>query len=741
MKLNIQYRLSVIALAASAAFLLASEPAFASIDGGYVGSSVCATCHAQKYADFSTSGHPYKYRHTGGLFPVNAPPAVGQIFEPLSSILPTPLTSAISTLTRNGLIVDADPADGMLDWSAINYVVGGFGWKARFGILDPTFSGTGYVWTGPAVQFNMHAADPVLDPAGKRADWSGYNAGTDKKYECAKCHNTNGTVYPAAYSGGCGSDDARTQPWANNPGLDRSTLRGGYYSEWTFDGVQCEACHGPGEAHASAPSSANIGKNSSKDQCGQCHTRAADDKECFGTNLEGAMTGGAADGFIKHHEQYNELVGTAAAPGVHNSLDCVMCHDPHKRAHTVTDAIASTLSIVDNNLSAEERGAIKSTGTCETCHPGKTLAYAMGNIKCIDCHMAEATKSATHEKGLWGKMGDVKTHIFKIDPTAAVNTVNDTLKNSKGKTIATNYLTVDYACGKCHDAVISTATGKALDKTTVQLAATNIHRTKPTARFLWNTDPVVSYRINFDAGNTTCISGNCTYSWNFADSSSDTGIARAVSHTYAGSTQVTVALTVNDVTLNTSSTTSQQVSPAAVNQAPTAAGLSGAATSNYTVTFTDASSDNINNSPNGIKSEVVNWGDGQISSNVAAGTAFTHTYAAGSTFTIQHTATNAAGLSATESLKVTVPQKFSVGGTVTQSDGILGLSEVTMILKYNGVTKKLITTAADGTYVLTGIIPGTYTVQPYKSGTKFSPASQTVIVGADVTGVNFTVIP
>jgi hypothetical protein len=451
------------------------------------------------------------------------------------------------------------------------------------------------------------------------------------------------------------------------------------------------------------------------------------------------MTNGAADGFIKHHEQYNELVGSAAAPGVHTSLDCVNCHDPHKRSHTVTDAIASTLGIVDNTLSAEERGAIRSTGTCETCHPGKLLAYAMGDIKCIDCHMAEATKSATHEKGAWGKMGDVKTHIFKIDPTATVNTVNDTLKNSKAKTIATNYLTVDYACGKCHDAAISTATGKALDKETAQRAAQNIHRTRPAARFLWNADSAVSYRINFDAGNTTCISGNCSYSWNFGDGSSEAGIT--VSHAYAGSNQVTAGLTVNDVALKTSSSTSQQVTPVSVNQAPIAAGLSGAATSSYTVLFTDASSDSINNSPNGIKSVVVNWGDGQISSSPAGGTVFTHTYALGSTFTIQHTATNAAGLSATESLKITVPQKFSIGGMVMQSDGNTGLSGVTVILKYNGTTKKVVTTAADGTYSLTGIVPGTYTVLPYRSGAKFNPASRTVIVGADVTGVNFTALP
>ncbi|MBI4849032.1 MAG: hypothetical protein HY808_10745 [Nitrospirae bacterium] len=421
------------------------------IDNGYVGSSVCGSCHTTQKADFDRSGHPYKYRTTGGAIP--SPEA-----DPLSAILSTymPLLAALNT---DANVTPADDGTGHLDWSSANYVIGGFGWKARWGIKDNTLDTgtlqkTGYVWSSTsAAQFNMMAADSTLDPYGRRADWSSYGSttGQSKKYNCAVCHNTNGKNIDPAQS--CyEAPGGRTEPWASNPFLDQ-TNHGGYYSEWTFDGVQCEACHGPGESHVNAPSVLNITKNTSLETCGKCHTRILTDQECYGTGTGGALVGG---GYIKHHEQYNEMVGTVSAPGVHSSLTCVTCHDPHKRSHKVTDAVAAALGITDNHLSAEERGAVTS---CAACHPaqrnaddaatsGKIFAHKTAGVTCADCHMAEATKSATHAStGSWGKMGDAKTHIFKINPSA---TAPDTASGTGSPAVAYNYLSLEYACGKCH---------------------------------------------------------------------------------------------------------------------------------------------------------------------------------------------------------------------------------------------------------------------------------------------------
>jgi predicted ATPase/subtilisin-like proprotein convertase family protein len=48
------------------------------------------------------------------------------------------------------------------------------------------------------------------------------------------------------------------------------------------------------------------------------------------------------------------------------------------------------------------------------------------------------------------------------------------------------------------------------------------------------------------------------------------------------------------------------------------------------------------------------------------------------------------------------------------------------------------TTAADGTYTISGLAAGTYTVTPAKTGYGFTPANRSVTVGPNATGVNFT---
>ncbi|MBI5057120.1 MAG: hypothetical protein HZB61_10950, partial [Nitrospirae bacterium] len=482
------------------------------IDNGYVGSSVCGACHTAQKADFDKSGHSYKYRATGGAEPT----------DPISVLFtsnPGNTIASVAALNYDAsLCVDVSPvdgkcdvgspaidadSDGKLDWAAVNYMVGGYGWKARWGILDASGNDkTGLVWSAASIvggygaQYNELAVGPN-DPLSKRGDWSTYGSasGQGKKYNCAVCHNTNGTNGTA---GECYTPlgSGRTEPWAKNPSLSPAA-NGGYWSEWTFDGVQCEACHGPGETHVTAPSALNISKNTSLTSCGQCHTRNKADEECFGIEVTGgALTGGTADGFIKHHEQYNELVGyeeAGAGKGVHAGLSCVTCHDPHKRAHKVPDNVATALGITDNNLSAKERGAV---ADCAACHEAQkyaaggavsSAAVAAHNAKgidCIDCHMAEATKSGTGIKGTWGKKGDDKTHIFKINPDAAAATVG-MRTNANGKTIAENYLSLDYVCGRCHDSGIfeggygyaagATLPGGITDKVSASFVASNYH--------------------------------------------------------------------------------------------------------------------------------------------------------------------------------------------------------------------------------------------------------------------------
>ncbi len=73
--------------------------------------------------------------------------------------------------------------------------------------------------------------------------------------------------------------------------------------------------------------------------------------------------------------------------------------------------------------------------------------------------------------GAWGRKGDVKTHIFKIDPAAA------TITRTNGYTnVATNSLSVKYTCGKCHDSSMSSYVGSIpLTEEEAKAAAAGIH--------------------------------------------------------------------------------------------------------------------------------------------------------------------------------------------------------------------------------------------------------------------------
>ncbi|MBI5739603.1 MAG: carboxypeptidase regulatory-like domain-containing protein [Nitrospirae bacterium] len=81
-------------------------------------------------------------------------------------------------------------------------------------------------------------------------------------------------------------------------------------------------------------------------------------------------------------------------------------------------------------------------------------------------------------------------------------------------------------------------------------------------------------------------------------------------------------------------------------------------------------------------------------------------------------------------------QVFSISGSVTTGGGV-GISSATMTITI-GTTSKTTTTATDGSYTITDVPVGDYTVTPSKSGYCFTPASHAVTVAAaNVTGVDF----
>ncbi|MBN2107388.1 MAG: hypothetical protein JW832_08165, partial [Deltaproteobacteria bacterium] len=278
-------------------------------------------------------------------------------------------------------------------WGDISYVIGGYAWHANFSSMDNAM-----ILTGPEAQYNLGSSD-----LGLSSGFAPYSPDTPDpgRFNCGPCHAT-------AYS-----------PNGSQGGLS------GIAGTWKEDGVGCEACHGPGSAHAAAPY-AVMPKTSSGIACADCHVRGS------------ASVVEASGGLILHQQQAAELM---ASP--HSFMQCTRCHDPHASTHY--DDQADGTAIVTE---------------CTTCHTGVTVGLNMSQLACIDCHMPYAVKAGASKIFIDPALnenvfGDMRSHIFKIDTAAAspgeMFSDNGT-KLGVDSSAKTAGLTVNFVCFRCHPA-------------------------------------------------------------------------------------------------------------------------------------------------------------------------------------------------------------------------------------------------------------------------------------------------
>ena len=272
-----------------------------------------------------------------------------------------------------------------ITWNDVTYVIGGYNWKARFVGKD------GYIITGPAGdsdylnQYNF--ANPVV---GTDAGWAKYHPGEKRPYNCGSCHTTGYNPDPETHQ-----DDL--------PGI---------VGTWAEPGVTCERCHGPGSLHVANPYSARLEVNRDAEACGECHIRGS---------IEAVNASG---GFIRHHEQYEELFQSK-----HVTLDCNICHDPH-------------LGVIQ----LRKAGKQTTRTQCSNCHfqqakyQDSEVHLAM-KVNCIECHMPRVSKSAVGNAKKF--TGDLRTHLMAIDALQIVQFIDD------GNT-ALSQLGLNFACRSCH---------------------------------------------------------------------------------------------------------------------------------------------------------------------------------------------------------------------------------------------------------------------------------------------------
>lgn len=279
-------------------------------------------------------------------------------------------------------------------WNDISYVIGGYWWKARYMDQEGHIITDAPGSTGNAEYLNQW--NYANDELGFSAGWVPYKSGTENlPYDCGECHTTG-------YSRS-----------GNQDGLP------GIVGTWAEPGIQCERCHGPGSLHAANPSAVRPIINRNAELCGECHRRGEVEQV------------DAKDGFVDHHEQYEELY-----QGKHLVLDCVDCHDPH--------ALVKQF---------EQAGLPATRTACENCHfeqakYQKVEQHVAIDLDCIECHMPRMIKSA------WGDperfTGDIRTHLMAIDPEQFDQVYTVTQEDGSEKQFSNSQIGLNFACRHCH---------------------------------------------------------------------------------------------------------------------------------------------------------------------------------------------------------------------------------------------------------------------------------------------------
>jgi len=335
----------------------------------FVGSETCgtSTCHEHDaiYAQFIESGHPYKL----SAVPGNEGP-----------------TFPFDAQHPNSIVANDGPPPGHA-WDEFSYVIGGYGWKARWVKPD------GNVFTADTTaQLNLWAGDP---------EWVKYHWGEDKpyNYSCFKCHTTGATEegsWPAGSSG---------------------------FGSFAFGGVQCEECHGQGSQHVSDPTRFHMSVDRSSELCGRCHTRDPENRVLV------------SGGYIRHHEQYDEMVHSP-----HAAVGCGKCHDAH--ASTVYDAVAAGSGVIatcESCHSVEAANIAHLSGfqgapVCTDCHMPQAAKSA--RFDPLNPYVADiASHTFTINAG-----------VIDADSTMWTSDGKFLAQDEFGR----GHLTLDFACYGCH---------------------------------------------------------------------------------------------------------------------------------------------------------------------------------------------------------------------------------------------------------------------------------------------------
>ena len=387
--------------------------------------------------------------------------------------------------------------------------------------------------------------------------------------------------------------------------------------------------------------------------------------------------------------------------------ECVTCH-----SHTAGEASASGAPAIDlaliNHLGGPrtplENAGADPTSACEVCHmppsaPGKS-----------------------------------PMHLWRISTDPNYTTMGTNRVNLAAD--GTGWVDLNHACGQCHG-----GDGQAKPNvpyyTVAQLAevAKGMHGSAgvnyPVSFTTSTSGLTVDVVASVDCG------GPCpafTYEWNWGDGTAH-GTANPGEHTYAapgGTFPITLTMHLASNGGSVGSST-RNVSVAPLDLPPTAAGACTFDDNTWTVSFTDASTDE----DLATLQVWMDWGDGSTRTKVAPGGSASRTYIKPGSFTVTQTAIDKKLQSNSRTCTVVTPAYFTIAGTVTTSGTVPVRGALLTLRRFDtNVAVASAVSLTDGTYILKNIRPGRYRIIATRAVYQFAPIPD-VTVGPSLTGQNF----
>ena len=344
--------------------------------GEYVGSSDCRGCHGSFYELWSTSHHGKAMQAFSGVF--------ARTLDPMTEPLQIGDSSFIIELNAAGGVMRKIDAAGTTQTYPVLHALGGKNVyffmvpldKGKLQVAPLAYNVHTKVWYDSTGSMVRHFNSDIVDEA---LDW------TDRQLTFnAACHDCHISQLRKNY----------------DPETDS------YQTTWTEPGINCEVCHGPGEAHVTAAKEAaargeklvdikltRFHKDLSMAQrdatCAPCHAKMSPLSDAF---MPGELFFDHYDliGYEDHDfypdgrdlgENYTQTGWMANPCAQSGQLECIHCHTSSGR-----------FRFQDNP-----------NQSCLPCHEKRVDTIldhshhkADDNVSCVDCHMPKTAQAHMH---------------------------------------------------------------------------------------------------------------------------------------------------------------------------------------------------------------------------------------------------------------------------------------------------------------------------------------------------------